>query len=165
MGFVVFTAACSDDNDSDATTTTTETNVSSESTNNSDTAIPEWVFTIETPDGEKQFTSNDVAALEIVTIEVTTTKNDETTTRTYTGVKLADILAAVGVSEYSSITVVAADEVTAEYSQELAMADDTILAWEQDGEAIVTEPPLRMVPKQGENNQSVKSVVKVIINQ
>ena len=81
----------------------------------------------------------------------------------YVGLAPALFLA-VGVEDCIGVTVVAADDVTAEYSRELTFAGDTILAWEQNGETLTTDPPLRMVPKQGTNNQSVRAAAKVIVN-
>jgi len=130
-----------------------------------DVTIPEWTITIETPGGEKQFTSKDAAKLTIITVEATTTnKNGESQTNTYVGVKLADILSAVGVSDFAGVTVVAIDDYAADYDRALALADDTVLAWQKDGELITTEPPLQMAPAQGRGNQFVKFAAKIIVN-
>ena len=138
---------------------------SSPGSGNSQVPIPEWTLTIETPDGEKKFSSADAAALTSVVIEATTTnKVGVSNTSTYTGVKLADILQAVGVSDLSGVTVVAADDFSADYDKKLTLADDTVLAWGKDGKAIDTDPPLQMAPKQGAGNQFVKFPSKIIVN-
>jgi len=125
--------------------------------------IPEWSFTIVTAEGEKVFTSVDAAKLEIVTLEVTTVKDDVESTDVYVGVRLVDILAAVGVTDCSSVTVVASDDYEVAYERDVALANDTILAWERNGAAIDTEPPLRMVPNQNTRNLSVKNAAKAIV--
>ncbi|MCL2503153.1 MAG: molybdopterin-dependent oxidoreductase [Coriobacteriia bacterium] len=127
--------------------------------------MPEWALVIETPDGEKGFSSADAAALTPVMIEATTTnKVGVSNTSTYRGVRLADILQAVGVSDLSGVTVVASDDFSADYDKKLTLADDTVLAWEKDGKAIDTNPPLQMAPKQGAGNQFVKFPSKIIVN-
>ena len=131
--------------------------------NDDPASIPEWTVTVAKADGETSFSSADAATFTPVTIEATTkNKNGESTTSTYTGVKLADVLA--GVSDFSSVTIVASDGFSADYDKELALAGDTILAWEKDGEIIDDVPPLQMAPKQGTGNQFVKSVVKITVN-
>ncbi|MCL2671831.1 MAG: molybdopterin-dependent oxidoreductase [Clostridiales bacterium] len=125
--------------------------------------IPAWSFTVVTADGEKVFTSADAAKLEIVTLEVTTTKDGVESTDIYVGVRLADILAAVGVADCSGVTIVAADDYEVAYERDIALANDTILAWERNGAVIDTEPPLRMVPNQNTRNLSVKNAAKAIV--
>jgi len=127
--------------------------------------IPEWTLTIVTPNGEKQFGSVDAAALSVLTMEATLRNSrGEENTSTYTGVRLADVLKAVGASDFSSLTIIASDDFSVSYSRDLAMADDTLIAWEIDGAILTTDPPLRMAPKQGVGNQFVRQVVRIVVN-
>jgi DMSO/TMAO reductase YedYZ molybdopterin-dependent catalytic subunit len=88
----------------------------------------------------------------------------EESTNTYTGVKLADVLRAVGVSDFSGLSIVAADDFSVSYTRDLALADDTLIAWGVDGAAYTAEPPLRMAPKQGVGNQYIRQPVRIVIN-
>ena len=127
-------------------------------------AIPEWEITVSANGGETRFSSADAAALDIITIEATlTNKNGESHTDTYTGVRLADILAAVSGLDISGVTIVASDGFSVDFDKNLALAGDTVLAWEINGELIGTNPPLRIVPKQGVGNQFVKMVTEIIV--
>ncbi len=128
-------------------------------------SIGEWTITVVTKDGENAFTSADAAKLTPISMEATTkNKKGEESTSAYIGAKLADILATVGVSDFTSLTIEASDGFAADYDKTLAMADDTILAWSKDGKAIKSDSPLQMAPKTGVGNQFVKSVAKIIVN-
>ena len=127
--------------------------------------IGEWTVTVVTASGEVEFTSADAKKLGAVTIEATkTNKNSESITSEYTGVKLSDVLTHVGVSNFTGLTVEASDSFAADYDREIALSDDTILAWAVDGKLTDGENPLQMAPKNGTGNQFVKQVAKIIIN-
>lgn len=127
-------------------------------------AVGEWTLAVEGVDSVTAFTSGDAAALEVVTLEMTiTNKNGESKTNSYTGVKLKDILAAIGVDSVTGVTVAATDDYSADYTQDLVMADDTILAWAKDGEPL-SDNSLQMCPKAGTGNLFVKNVGKIIIS-
>ena len=124
-----------------------------------------WTVSVETASGEKQFSSDQAKSLKAVSFDATIkNKNGDTTTSKYTGVKLSDILSAVGVSDFSTLTIAASDGYSADYDKDLAMKDDTILAWAQDGKPINSDPPLQMTPKTGTGNQFVKQVNKITVN-
>lgn len=127
--------------------------------------IGEWTLTIVTAEGEIAFTNEDAAELIPVTIEATTkNKSGEEKTSVYTGVKLSDVLALAEITEFTSLTITAADDFSAEYDSELALKDDTLVAWEKDGELMDGEQPLQMVPASGTGNQFVKSVKTITVN-
>ena len=152
---MIFTAACNAGDKDESTPTPTP------ATDN----IPEWSLAIARGDGETAFTSVDAALLSVHTIEVTTTGKDGVeTTSTYTGARLSDILGKIGVTDFTSLTVASSDGFEIEFDRALALADDTLLAWERDGKELDTDPPLRMAPAQGTANQFVKSTAKIIIN-
>lgn len=127
--------------------------------------IGTWSVAVEGVEGVTAFTSDDAKALEFVTAEMTiTNKNGESTTTEFTGVTLKSLLASIGVTEVTGVTVESSDGFGTEYNSELAMADDTLLAWHKDGEVFEGEPPLRMCPGQGTGNQYVKNAAKIIVN-
>jgi hypothetical protein len=127
--------------------------------------IPKWTLTIVTTAGEKLFSSADAAALNRITMEATLRNSrGEESTNIYTGVKLADVLKAVGVSDFASLSIIASDDFSVSYSRDLALADDTLIAWEIDGEIPTYDPPLRMAPKQGVGNQYIRQAVKIVVN-
>ena len=129
------------------------------------TDVREWKITVVTASGDIEFTSADAAKLTPVTMDVTTTnKEGVESTATYTGVKLSDILSKAGVTDFANLTIASSDGFAVDYDRELALMDDTILAWERDGELMDGDYPLRMVPKTGTNNQSVKNAAQIIVN-
>ncbi len=125
-------------------------------------AEPAWTLAVVTADGEKAFTSIDAEPLTVVEMDATT-KNKEGVEKTYSykGYLLSDILAAVGVADFTSITGESSDAYTAELDKALALNDDTIIAFERDGEAL---EPLTLVPAQGTGNQFVKMLIKITVN-
>lgn len=128
--------------------------------------IGTWSVSVTGPDGDVAFTNAEAAALTPVTVEMTiTNSNGEAKTNEYTGVTLKSLLESLGITEVpNGVTVMADDDFAAEYSAELAMADDTILAWAINGELIDSDQPVRMCPGQGTGNQFVKNCAKVIVN-
>ncbi|NLY37485.1 MAG: hypothetical protein GX046_09690 [Tissierellia bacterium] len=64
----------------------------------------------------------------------TESKDGSISEATYTGYKLIDVLAACGVSDYTSITAIANDGYEAELSEEQASSEYTIVAIEKDKE-------------------------------
>lgn len=127
--------------------------------------IGTWAVTVITAEGEVPFTNEDAALLEPVTLEATTkNKNGEEKTSTYTGIKLSDILVKANVTEFTSLTVTAADDFAAEYDKELALKEDTLLAWEKNGELMEGDQPVQMVPTSGTGNQFVKNALKITVN-
>ncbi len=125
-----------------------------------------WTLTIVTAAGEVAYTHVEAAALQPVTLQATTrNKNGEEKTASYVGVKLSDVLAFAGVEAFTSLTVAAADGFESEIGQALAMNEDTIVAWEKDGEALTGDQPLQLVPKAGTGNQFVKQFAKVTVNE
>lgn len=61
-------------------------------------------------------------------------KNGEPQPADYTGYKLADVLAAVGVTDFTTVTVIANDGYETELPEDVAKSDHTLLAIEKDKE-------------------------------
>jgi len=95
------------------------------------------------------FSSEDAQYLPKVQIEMTTT-NPETglsSRNTYGGITLRSLLNYCGVQNVASVTVTSKLGPFATYNDVMAMAEDTVLAWEIDGAEIDADPPLRMCPR------------------
>jgi hypothetical protein len=114
------------------------------------------------------FNSQDAQYLPKVQVEMIST-NLETglaSRVTYGGVTLRSLLMSFcGVQAVSSVTVTSINGASAVYNPVMAMAEDTILAWEVDGAPIDADPPLRMCPKSGTAEMLVRQVssINVII--
>jgi hypothetical protein len=124
-----------------------------------------WKVTVHSSAGQKEFTSADAAKLTPVSIEATTRNRfgAETSSR-YTGVKLSDILKHAGAPDFWGLTIEAGDGFSVDYDRTLALRDDTILAWERDGDLFEGDFPLQMAPKSGVGNQFIRMVAKIIVN-
>ncbi|MDR3312891.1 MAG: hypothetical protein LBS96_00360 [Oscillospiraceae bacterium] len=101
-----------------------------------------------------EFTSNDAkyqTLYQNLSMTVTDVNYGVTTTHQYTGITLKSILEFVGVPPYrvQSVTVTSVTGKSVNYSAALALDETTLLAWEEDGAPIQTNPPLKMCPKNG----------------
>jgi len=111
------------------------------------------------------FTSEDAQYLPKVQIEMTTT-NPETglsSSNTYGGVTLRSVLNLYGVQNVLNVTVASLLGPAAVYTDVMAMAEDTVLAWEIDGALIDTAPPLRMCPRSGTANDFIRQVTSLTV--
>ena len=126
--------------------------------------LQDAAITIETAEGERLLALSQILELDSVTVQATVTDSSGFPVAcTYSGAKLSDILLSAGVTQLSQVAVSGADGYAVLYSRSLALAEDTILAWEKDGEPINGNPPLLMIPVQGEDVQIVKYVSKIIV--
>ncbi|MDR2753770.1 MAG: molybdopterin-dependent oxidoreductase [Oscillospiraceae bacterium] len=109
-----------------------------------------WQIAISGVEGITQFTSEEAQYLQLVEQEMTSTNSAGfTVTNTYKGITLRSLLAYLGVSNVSNVTVTSVAGNSSTYETAIAMAETTLLAWEIDGAPIETEPPLRMCPASG----------------
>jgi hypothetical protein len=75
----------------------------------------------------------DFADLPVFKTTVTTENmSGEKVEATYTGLRLKDVLAAAGVTDYTTVTAVANDGYTTDYDKAVADADTTLVAIEKD---------------------------------
>ncbi len=79
-------------------------------------------------------TNATLEGLSIYKVDASTLKDDAVTTSTYTGYVLSDVLAAAGITDFTSIVAVANDGYEVEYDKETAMNEFTIVAIEKDKE-------------------------------
>jgi len=157
-------AACNRTPDVPATEppTTTEVPTTTEPPTTDASAVPGfWSIEIRGVQGVSTFTSEDARILPKVQMEMTST-NLETGLSAkvkYGGVTLRSLLTNFcGVQGVTSVTVTSISGVSAVYSAAMAMAEDTLLAWEVDGAPIDADPPLRMCPKSGTPEMLVRQV-------
>ena len=123
-----------------------------------------WSIEIRGVPNITSFNSQDAQYLPKVQVEMIST-NLETglsSKVTYGGVTLRSLLTTFcGVSYVSSVTVSSISGASVVYNPVVAMAEDTILAWEVDGAPIDAEPPLRMCPKSGSAELLVRQVSSI----
>lgn len=130
----------------------------------SESSEPKWSISIEAPDGNTlEFTDIDAAKLENVEINAIKKKKDGSEEEeAWTGIKLKDILSQVGISDYTAVVVEAGDGYSAEYTKEIADADDTILGLKKDGQELDEEYyPAQMIAASGRSNLWIKQVAKI----
>jgi len=127
-----------------------------------------WNIEIRGVPNVMSFNSQDAQYLPKVKVEMVST-NLETglaSKVTYGGITLRSLLSFCGVQYVSSVTVASING-SAVYNPVMAMAEDTILAWEVDGALIDDDIPLRMCPKSGTPEMLIRQVssINVIIGQ
>ena len=104
---------------------------------------------------EMRLSVEDLEALPMSEAEYTN-KDGETTT--YQGISFSDLLEEAGVSEYATVTLIAADDYSAEIDREtLEACKSCIIAFEDDG-------GLRSVMPGMEGKLQVKDLVKIEVN-
>jgi len=123
-----------------------------------------WSIEIRGVPNITSFNSQDAQYLPKVQVEMIST-NLETglsSKVTYGGVTLRSLLMTFcGVQAVGSVTVSSISGASAVYNPAMAMAEDTILAWEVDGAPIDAEPPLRMCPKSGSAELLIRQVSSI----
>jgi len=166
---IVTLAACKKSDGPDETTTAPTTGDASITTAAgvspiSIAEIPAWRIEVRGVPNVTSFSSVDAQYLPKVEVEMTTMNNGFNVTNRYGGVTLRSILNLFYVQNVLSIDAIAMDNRTVTYPSALAMAGDTVLAWEIDGVPIDTQNPLRLCPKTGAadmymNNLSALNIV------
>jgi len=109
------------------------------------------------------FSSEDAQYLPKVQIPIPITNPETGLTVSYTfgGITLRSLLNFCGVQNVANVTVASLTGAAATYTDLLAMAEDTILAWEIDGALIDDDPPLRMCPKTGQASDFISKVSSI----
>lgn len=101
------------------------------------------------------------AVYEIRTATVNSVGTESTTT--YTGFALSDVLAAAGVTDYTSVTATAGDGYAVEVSAEVAGAPTTLVAIEKDG-AQFSEYPWFAPCSSGTTGDYLKNMVAITLD-
>lgn len=103
---------------------------------------------------EASWTADDLKAMTMVEAEYTN-KDGETTK--YSGVPILDLLAAAGVTDYTTITLIASDDFSADVTKdELAPCATCIVAFDDDGSLRSVMPGLA-------GKQNVKGLVEISV--
>lgn len=146
---------------------TLATSAAAETTAANATSAPEiasWTIEVRGVPNVTQLKSLEAQYLPKLEVDMTSTNAEGfTVTNRYGGVTLRSILGYFGVPDAATVEVVSIDGSKAVYTQNIAMAEDTLLAWEIDGKPIDTSPPLRMCPRTGSPDQYVKLVSAINI--
>jgi len=117
--------------------------------------VAEAALTLSGPATQVSWSLGDLKGLE--TIETDYTNKDGETT-TYTGVAFSTLLAEAGIDSFTSLTLVASDEYTADVTaDELAGCPSCIVAFDEDS--------LRSVMPDLSGKVNVKDLVEIRINQ
>ncbi|MCL2531007.1 MAG: molybdopterin-dependent oxidoreductase [Oscillospiraceae bacterium] len=123
-----------------------------------------WRVEIRGVAGITQFTNLDADLLPVAEVSMpVTTAQGFTVTQTFRGVSLRAMLGFLGVHNVHNVMVSSVDGTNVNLDRDLAMHEDTILAWEQDGSPINTEPPLRLAPGAGTAAQHVRLVNAITV--
>jgi len=123
-----------------------------------------WRVEIRGVPGVTQFTNVDASVLPEVEVTMpVTTAQGFTATHTFRGVSLRAMLGYLGVHNVHNVMVSSVDGTNVNLDRDLAMHEHTILAWEQNGSPINTEPPLRLAPGAGTEQQHVRLVSAITV--
>ena len=128
--------------------------------------IPTWSIEVRGVPTVNRFTSVDAQFLPKVEVKMTNQNQyGVSVTNTYGGVTLRSILNQFYVPDVVSVVVTSMSGSTATYPRELAMHQDTVLAWEIDGTPIDTQYPVRMCPGAGGGTDLfVESVAAIVVS-
>lgn len=130
-------------------------------------APAEALWTIEIVGAEKdEFTSLDYDLLEKVTVDAVLKKKDGSQQQQqWEGVLMKDVLAALGVTGYSSITLEASDAYAKDYTPEIVDDPATILGTVLGGEPLGEEDGfVRSVAASQSGNMWISHLVKITVN-
>jgi len=114
---------------------------------------------IEGAEDATEFNQDYYNDMEVSTVTLSVKKGDETTQYECTGVYLRDVLSALGVTEYETVTVIAADY-EKEYTKEIVDKDTTFFAVKVNGE---TEDCPEVLAASEGSGFTVKNVIQLII--
>jgi len=104
-----------------------------------DAKVAAFTITIDGVEGKTQLTQADVASLPVVEKTIKMTKKDGSETGgVFKGYALKDVLGALGVTEYTSINMEAADGYAKSYDKVTVEAEDSLLTTSLDGKELVS---------------------------
>lgn len=128
--------------------------------------VQEWSITVEVVGGETtEFTNLDAQEIGPAEIKVAVKDKDSVKEEgVWTGVLLKDILEFAGVTEFSVVSVEAADGYSREYEPELANSEGTAIGWICDGEPLGEEGGFVKLVVDGKgSNWQIKQVAKIVV--
>lgn len=122
---------------------------------------PEWTITITGAD-KAEFTSIDHSRLDTVTIEA----NLKGEKQSWEGVLLKDVLDALGVKDYTSVTLEGSDGYTVDYTPDTVNDPMTILGTRVNGEALGEQNGyVQSVAASQTPNTWVRNLVRITVNE
>jgi hypothetical protein len=109
-------------------------------------------------------TQADFAALKATTIDATKKKKDGSTeTNKYTGALISDVLTALGVTDFTTLTLTAADGFSADITKDM-LSDKAILATQIDGKDLAAADGPVMSVLDGQASKTwVKAITKITV--
>jgi hypothetical protein len=128
-------------------------------------AADEWSIAVE-GGSQAAFTGADYAKLAPAKVEATLKKKDGSETKqVWEGVLLKDVLAALGIADYKSITLTASDDYSKDYTPELVNDAKTILGTVLDGKKLTADEGfVEAVAGSQPGNMWIKSLKSIKVN-
>ncbi len=124
-------------------------------------AIPEFEVTVVTADGEVAITNETIADLEVKNADILKTSQKGDSTSNWTGVSLVDALDAVGVTEFTSLSIEASDGYAVEYTVDMANA--AWIAYACDGAELGEDGPVQTVVDGESGNNWMKNLTVITV--
>lgn len=114
---------------------------------------------------EKTLETSDFNDMEWTEISITRVSKDVETTIEAKGILLSEILDYLNVSEFNTIAVIAEDDYSQEYDEEIALDVETMLVF-YDGENLIgnEEGPIWLIASNFANNLSIKQLKELVID-
>jgi hypothetical protein len=124
-----------------------------------------WKITVEGA-AKAEFTNADYDALGKVTIDVVQKKKDGSeTSQKWEGALLKDVVAALGVADYTSLTLTASDDYTKDYTPDIVNDANTIIGTVCNGEALGSDGGwVEAVAGGQRSNMWIKDLIKITVN-
>lgn len=114
---------------------------------------------------EKTLETSDFNDMEWTEISITRVSKDVETTIEAKGILLSEVLDYLNVSEFNTIAVIAEDDYSQEYDEEIALDVETMLVF-YDGENLIgnEEGPIWLIASNFANNLSIKQLKELVID-
>lgn len=124
-----------------------------------------WKITVEGA-AKAEFTNADYDKLSKVTIDVVQKKKDGSETpQKWEGVLLKDIVAALGITDYTSLTLTASDDYTKDYTPDVVDDSKTIIGAVCNGQALGADGGwIEAVAGSQTSNMWIKNLIKITVN-
>jgi hypothetical protein len=129
------------------------------------TAAAEWTVAVEGA-SNAEFTSIDYAKITPVKVDAVLKKKDGSeTNQAWEGVLLKDVISALGVAEYTSVTLTASDDYAKDYTPEIVNDAKTILGTSVDGKKLSKEDGfVQAVAGSQSGSMWIKQLKKIKVN-
>lgn len=113
---------------------------------------------------DETLVTSDFNDMEWTEISITRVSKDVETIVEAKGILLSEVLDYLNVSEFNTITVIAADDYSQDYDAEIALDSETILVF-YDGEDLVGDEngPIWLIASNFANNLSIKQLKELVI--